>query len=100
MSAHQIQLRANRYQRLLQWFGDQQELAPINAIHHAILWQIYQYIEDHADSWGSPDIQNLCVMGDAIVGLYDMPLDVIDLTTDDNDGAEQGSQADDSGIAD
>ena len=38
-------------------------------------------------------------MGDAIVGLYDMPLDVIDLTTDDNGGAEQGSQADDSGIA-
>jgi hypothetical protein len=100
MSVHQIELRAARYHRLLTWFGDQHDLAPINAIHNALLWQIYQFLVDHADTWGSPDIQNLCVMGDAIVGLYDRPQDVINLTRDDNDGAEQGSQANDSGIAD
>ncbi len=99
MSVHQVELRANRYHRLLSWFGDQQDLAPINAIHYALLWQIYQFLVDHADTWGSPDIQNLCVMGDAIVELYDRPLEVIDLTRDDNGGAEQGGQANDSGIA-
>jgi hypothetical protein len=100
MSHHQTQLRANRYQRLLAWFADQQDLAPINAIHHAILWQIFQFLTDHADIWGSPDIQNLCVMGDAIVELYDTPLDVVDLTTEDTGEADQGSHANDSGIAD
>jgi hypothetical protein len=100
MSAHQTELRATRYHRLLLWFGDQQELAPINAIHHSILWQIYQYLVDNADTWGSPDIQNIWVMGDAIVALYDRPLDVVDLTADDDGGADQGSQANDSGIAD
>jgi hypothetical protein len=100
MSHHQTQLRANRYQRLLVWFADQQDLAPINAIHHAILLQIFQFLMDHADIWGSPDIQNLCVMGDAIIELYDTPLDVVDLTAEDNGEADQGSQANDSGIAD
>jgi hypothetical protein len=100
MSHHQTELRANRYHRLLLWFDDQQDLAPINAIHHAILWQIYQFLVDHADLWGSPDIQDICKMGDAFVGLYDRPLGVVDLTADDNDEADQGSQANDSGIAD
>jgi hypothetical protein len=108
MSAHQVELRANRYHRLLLWFGDQHNLAPINAIHHSILWQIYQYLVDNADTWGSPDIQNLCVMADAIVGLYDRPLDVVDLTADEDvvdltadedGGADHGSHANDSGIA-
>ena len=99
MSAHQTELRANRYHRLLLWFGEQQDLAPINAIHHSLLWQIFQYLVEHADTWGSPDVQNLCVMADAIVGLYDRPLDVIDLTADDNGVAHQGDHADDFGIA-
>jgi hypothetical protein len=52
MSAHQVELRANRYYRLLQWFADQHDLAPINAIHHSILWQIHQFLVDHEDIWG------------------------------------------------
>jgi hypothetical protein len=100
MSAHQIELRAARYHRLLAWFGDQHDLAPINAIHHAILWQIYQYLTMHADTWGSPDIRNLCTIGDSIVGLYDRPLDVVDLSREDEHGATEGSQANDSGVMD
>ncbi len=100
MSAHQTELRAARYQRLLSWFRDQHDLAPINAIHHAILWQIYQYLTRHADTWGSPDIQNLCTFADSIVGLYDRPLDVVDLTRDGDGGATEGSQANDSGVMD
>ena len=89
MSANQTELRAFRYRRLLEWFGQQQELAPINAVHYAILWQIYN---------GSPDVQRLCVMGDAVVALYNQPLDVVNLTMDD--GLSGGnSQADDSWIA-
>jgi len=104
MSAHQVELRANRYYRLLQWFADQHDLAPINAIHHSILWQIHQFLVDHVDTWGSPDMQNLCLMADAIVGLYDRPLDVVDLTANDDDVEDDGidnhgGHANDSGIA-
>ena len=100
MSANQTELRAARYHRLLVWFGHQQERAPINAIHHTILWQIYQFLLHNVDIWGSPDVQGLCVMGDSIVALYDRPIDVVDLTVveAENDGVEDG-QADDSGMA-
>jgi hypothetical protein len=100
MSANQTELRAARYHRLLVWFGQQQELAPINAVHNTILWQIYQFLLHNVDIWGSPDVQGLCVMGDAIVALYDTPIDVVDLTVAEveNDG-EEDRQADDSGMA-
>jgi hypothetical protein len=52
MSANQTELRAFRYRRLLEWFGQQQELAPINAVHYAILWQIYNFLLHNADIWG------------------------------------------------
>jgi hypothetical protein len=44
-------------------------------------------------------------VADAIVGLYDRPLDVIDLTANDDDAEDDGaddhgSHANDSGIAD
>jgi hypothetical protein len=100
MSANQTEPRAVRYYRLLVWFGQQQELAPINAIHHTILWQIYQFLLHNIDIWGSPDVQGLCVMGDSIVALYDRPIDVVDLTRTEveNEGEEDG-QADDSRMA-
>jgi len=98
MSANQTELRAFRYRRLLEWFGQQQELAPINAVHYAILWQIYNFLLHNADIWGSPDVQRLCVMGDAVVALYNQPLNVVNLTMDD--GLSRGNgQADDSWIA-
>jgi len=99
MSANQTELRAVRYRRLLKWFGKQADLAPINAVHYAILWQIYDFLLHHADVWGSPDIQRLCVMGDSVVKLYDQPLDVVDLTRND-DMDEGNGQANDSGIVD
>jgi hypothetical protein len=34
------------------------------------------------DLWGTPDIGELCTMGDSFVALYDRPIDVIDLTDD------------------
>ena len=99
MSAHQMQLRTLRYFRLLRWFEQQPDLAPINTIHFSILWQIYQFLIRNEDIWGSPDVQTLCVMGDALVALYDTPTDVVDLTSVEDDGAGEGPHGDDSGIA-
>jgi len=100
MSAYQTELRTIRYHRLLEWFGQQPDLAPINTIHYSIMWQIYQFLVNNIDIWGSPDVQTLCVMGDALVALYDRPLDVVDLTTDDqNEAAGEGNHGDYSGIA-
>jgi hypothetical protein len=107
MSANQTELRTRRYHALLAWFGQQQELAPINTVHHTILWQIYQFLVRNVDIWGTPDVQALCVIGDALVALYDRPLDVVDLTREDGGdgdgeiggGNEGGNgQGDDSGI--
>ncbi len=97
MSANQTELRTVWYHCLLEWFGQQPDLAPINTIHYSILWQIYLFLINNADIWGSPDVQALCVMGDAVIALYDRPLDVVDLTADD-DEADIGNQGDDSGI--
>lgn len=99
MSANQTELRIILYHRLLQWFGQQPDLAPMNSIHYSILWQIYQFLISNVDIWGSPDVQALCVMGDALVALYDTPMDVVDLTKDDNEAAGEGPHGDDSGIA-
>ncbi len=38
-------------------------------------------------------------MGDALVALYDTPTDVVDLTSEEDDGAGEGPHGDDSGIA-
>jgi hypothetical protein len=100
MSAHQTELWAIRYLRLLDWFSQQEEMAPINAIHHTILWHVHQYLVDHADTWGSPDIRQLCVIGDAIVALYDRPQDVVDLTTEGKGEGDENGHGDDSGIMD
>jgi hypothetical protein len=98
MSAHQVELRAARYHRLLVWFGDQQEMDPINAIHHTLLWHVYQFLVDHANTWGSPDIRHLCVIGDAIVTLYERPQDVVDVTAEEDGEGDVGGRGDDSGI--
>jgi hypothetical protein len=92
MSAYQTELRVIRYQRLLIWLQEQQDVAPINALHHQLLWTIYDHLINNADIWGSPDAQTLCSIADTIVALYDRPLDVVDLTRD------EGGLADDSGI--
>ena len=99
MSANQTELRIILYHHLLQWFGQQPDLAPMNSIHYSILWQIYQFLISNVDIWGSPDVQALFVMGDALVALYDTPMDVVDLTKDDNEAAGEGPHRDDSGIA-
>jgi hypothetical protein len=56
MSANQTELRTILYHRLLQWFGQQPDLAPMNSIHYSILWQIYQFLISNVDIWGSPDV--------------------------------------------
>ncbi len=96
MTSNQTELRVLRYQRLLIWLQEQQEVAPINALHHQLLWTIYDFLITKPDIWGTPDARTLCGIADALVALYDRPLDVIDLTTDagdDSDGA-----ANDSGV--
>ena len=97
MAHYQTELRVLRYQRLLIWFQQQPEMAPINIIHHSLLHQIYEHLIENADIWGSPDAHNLCVIADSLVALYDRPLDVVDPTREE--GAEVAG-ADDSGIAD
>jgi hypothetical protein len=101
MSHIQTELRVLRYQRHLIWFQQQQEMAPINTIHHSLLYQIYDYLINNADIWGSPDAHTLCGIADTLVTLYDRPLDVVDLTREGGeDGAGGGNRADNSGIAD
>jgi hypothetical protein len=99
MSAHQTQLRTNRYHQMLVWFMQQPQLAPINIVHFNLLWTIYQFLISNVDIWGSPEVQALCVVGDNIVALYDRPTDVVDLTLDEDGAVGGGGPADDSGMA-
>jgi len=96
MTSNQTELRVLRYQRLLIWLQEQQEVAPINALHHQLLWTIYDFLINKPDIWETPDALTLCGIADALVALYDRHLDVIDLTTDAGDDAE--GAANDSGV--
>ena len=70
-----------RYHRMFQWFPDQPNLAPINVCHFNILQNIFQFLLTTTDLWVTPDIKTIFAMGDSIVALYDRPLEVVDLTT-------------------
>jgi hypothetical protein len=97
MSINQIEIRANRYLRMLRWLANQPELASINICHLGMLTNIHQYLAANADTWGSSDTRAICVLGDFIVSLYDRPLDVVDLTGEDED--QPGDANNDSGLA-
>ncbi len=62
-----------------------------------MLTNIHQYLVANADTWGSSDTRAICVLGDFIVSLYDQPLDVVDLTGEDED--QPGDANNDSGLA-
>ena len=71
---------------MFQWFPDQPDLAPINVCHFNILQNIFQFLLTNTDLWATPDIKAIFAMGDSIVALYDRPLDVVDLTTNEPGG--------------
>jgi hypothetical protein len=55
---------------------------------------------DQTDLWATPDIKAICAMGDSIVALYDRPLDVVDLTTNEpgGDAGAADCEADDANL--
>ena len=83
MSDNQTACRMARYNRLLHWFANQPDLAPINVCHFNILQNIFQFLVANTDIWSTPDVKTLCTMRDSFVALYDRPMDVVDLTVDE-----------------
>ena len=85
MSFHQVQMRVDRFRRMLRWFAEQPDDSPINTGHFALLMVIYQHLRTHLtpDTWGTPETRAVYKLGDLLVSLYDRPLEVIDLTGDD-----------------
>jgi hypothetical protein len=68
-------------------------------IHHQLLWDIYEFLSNNTDMWGSQDAQRLCGIADTIIELYDRPIDVVDLTGVESGGDAGGANTgDDSGI--
>jgi hypothetical protein len=84
MSFHQVEMRVNRFLRKLRWFAEQPVIAPINICHFALLSTIHQYLTMNADTWGTLETRAVCILVDFLVWLYDWPVDVIDLTKDDD----------------
>jgi len=80
MSYLQVEARVRRYTRMLQWFAEQPELAPLNICHCSLLTTIYNYLVDNVDTWGTEDTRGICALADGIVALYDVPVEVVDLT--------------------
>jgi hypothetical protein len=97
MSINQVEIRVNRYLRMLRWFAEQPVLAPINVCHYALLTTIHQFLTSNADTWGTLDTQAVCILGDFLVSLYDQPVDVVDLMQND-DTELQASANYDSGL--
>jgi hypothetical protein len=85
MSFHQVEIRVDRFRRMLRWFAEEPDDSPFNFGHFVLLSTIYQHLSTHLtpDTWGTLETRALCKMGDHLVSLYDRPLDVIDLTQDD-----------------
>jgi hypothetical protein len=95
MSAIQTACKVNCYHRLLQWFAEQPELAPINICHQSLLNHIYQFLLDNKDIWGTPDACLLCTIGDSVVAFYDRLADVVDLTTENGElNSDSGHEID------
>ncbi len=92
MSAIQTACRVNRYHRMLQWFTEQPELAPLNICHMTLLTQIYKFLLDNRGMWGSPEARSLCRIGDSVVEFYDRPADVVDLTTENGETNDSGHE--------
>jgi hypothetical protein len=91
MSFHQVQMRVNRFLRMLRWFAAQPVIAPINICHFALLTAIYEYLTTNADTWGTRDTRAICILGDFLVSLYNRPAAVIDLTRDDDTELQAGA---------
>jgi hypothetical protein len=84
MSANQTACRITGYHKLLNWFANQPELAPVNVCHFNILQSIMQFLVANSDLWATPDAKAMCIMGDSIVAMYDQPMDVVDLTREEH----------------
>jgi hypothetical protein len=90
MSYLQVEARVRRYMRLLQWFVDQPELAPLNICHCSLITTIYNYLVENANTWGTEDTRALCALADGIVTVYNIPMDIVDLTGDDGPMDDSG----------